>query len=149
MDKTKPVSPFVGSQYDGPFNQNVAYKFEDMVDGTSNTAAIGERYRTDQSNGDANTGGWGYWAVGAGDAQDGNAQWSGTTGLPFNVIMSMPPANNADRKVMYAGFRSRHSGGCNFVFLDGSVHFLTDATSDDARMAIGTRAGGEVFNLDQ
>jgi len=64
IDKTKPVSPFVGSRYDGPFNQNVAYKFEDMADGTSNTAAIGERYRTEQSNGDANTGGWGYWAVG-------------------------------------------------------------------------------------
>jgi len=33
--------------------------------------------------------------------------------------------------------------------MDGSVRFLTDATSDEARLAIGTRAGGEVFNLDQ
>jgi prepilin-type processing-associated H-X9-DG protein len=45
------------------------------------------------------------------------------------------------------GFSSRHPGGVNFVFLDGGVRFLSDGTSDTARTAIGTRAGGEVFNL--
>jgi prepilin-type processing-associated H-X9-DG protein len=45
------------------------------------------------------------------------------------------------------GFSSRHTGGVNFAFLDGSVHFLSDSTSDQVRLAIGTRSGGEVFTL--
>jgi len=35
----------------------------------------------------------------------------------------------------------------NFAFLDGSVRFLRDSTSDAARFAIGSRDGGEVFDL--
>lgn len=40
-------------------------------------------------------------------------------------------------------FRSDHPGGVNFVLLDGSVHFLTDATAPEIRSALVTRAGGE------
>jgi prepilin-type processing-associated H-X9-DG protein len=50
---------------------------------------------------------------------------------------------------MYCGYRSRHSGGCNFAFGDGHVRFMTDATSDEVRMAMGTRAGGEAVNVEQ
>jgi prepilin-type processing-associated H-X9-DG protein len=51
-------------------------------------------------------------------------------------------------------FGSRHSGGSNFVFADGSVHFLRSVPSDNPDgsytadglvfQALGTRAGGEV-----
>jgi hypothetical protein len=33
------------------------------------------------------------------------------------------------------------------AFLDGSVRFLKNSTSDAARFAIGSRDGGEVFEL--
>src|SRR5262249_39564705 len=93
------------------------------------------------------TGGWGFWAVGDPTAQDRHCHFSGTTGIPFNILVT-PVNTNANRRINYAGFRSRHTGGVNFSFLDGSVRFLSDSTSDLARMAIGTRSGGEVFNLD-
>ena len=96
--------------------------------------------------GDANFG-WGYWAVGSPTAQDQHAQFSGTTGIPFNIL-SVLTGNNQQRQ-NFAGFRSRHPGGVNFVFLDGSVRFFSDATSDEARLAMGTRGGGEVFNADR
>jgi prepilin-type N-terminal cleavage/methylation domain-containing protein/prepilin-type processing-associated H-X9-DG protein len=130
----------IHARFDGPFNQNTTYRLTDITDGTSNTAGIGERYRVKN----LLTNGWGFWAVGSPDAQDFHGQFSGTIGMPFNIDSTA--AGNTGRKINYCGFRSRHTGGVNFVFLDGSVHFLTDGTSDDARLAIGTRNGGEVFN---
>jgi prepilin-type N-terminal cleavage/methylation domain-containing protein len=40
-------------------------------------------------------------------------------------------------------FRSDHVGGVQFVFLDGSVHFLRDETDPLVRRALVTRAGDE------
>ncbi len=40
-------------------------------------------------------------------------------------------------------FRSRHPGGLNFAYADGSVHFISDAISLSAYRAMSTAAGGE------
>lgn len=41
-------------------------------------------------------------------------------------------------------FRSDHSGGVQFVMLDGSVRFLPDESDPSVRTALVTRAGGEL-----
>ena len=42
--------------------------------------------------------------------------------------------------------RSFHVGGVNTVFMDGSVHFMSNSTMLETWRALGTRAGGEVVS---
>ena len=43
--------------------------------------------------------------------------------------------------------RSYHPGGVNTVFVDGSVHFITNSIPQATWRALGTRNGGEVVDL--
>jgi prepilin-type processing-associated H-X9-DG protein len=43
---------------------------------------------------------------------------------------------------------SNHPGGCNFLFADGSVHFLKSSIAIKTYWALGTKAGGEVISSD-
>jgi prepilin-type processing-associated H-X9-DG protein len=43
-------------------------------------------------------------------------------------------------------FRSRHQGGLQFVFVDGSVHFIADSIALPTYRALATRNGGEVVS---
>jgi prepilin-type N-terminal cleavage/methylation domain-containing protein/prepilin-type processing-associated H-X9-DG protein len=135
------------SRLGGPFGQNARYNFSSILDGLSNTAAVGERYRYHNSTGSEGNnghGGWGTFALGSPSAQNGHNLFSGSTGVPFNPIIPVPTSDTRH----LIGYSSRHSGGVQFLFLDGSVRFLQDTTPDLIRLAIGTRAGGEVFSLD-
>jgi prepilin-type N-terminal cleavage/methylation domain-containing protein/prepilin-type processing-associated H-X9-DG protein len=140
------VNPFL----DGAFVQNAPITLLAATDGASNTAAVGERRRYSTSSM------WGYLALGTNSSVNRCSLFSGTTGRPFNLAPEpyddpsvSPSAARTNMKTIWPGFHSWHTGGVNFVFLDGSIRFLTDRTSDQARLAIGTRAGGEVLNLDQ
>jgi prepilin-type N-terminal cleavage/methylation domain-containing protein/prepilin-type processing-associated H-X9-DG protein len=135
------------NRLNGPFNQNTRWSFSVITDGLSNTAGVGERYRYRNDAGSAGTsghGGWGTFALGSPHAQNGHNLFSGSTGVPFNPVIPNP---NSDTRHLI-GYSSRHTGGVNFMFMDGSIRFVKDGTSDAIRQAIGTRAGGEVFSLD-
>jgi len=43
---------------------------------------------------------------------------------------------------------SNHSGGCNFLFLDGSVRFLKSTINMNTYWSLGTKSGGEVISAD-
>jgi prepilin-type processing-associated H-X9-DG protein len=44
--------------------------------------------------------------------------------------------------------RSRHSGGANAAFADGSVKFIRDSINRTVWQAAGSKAGGEAVNID-
>jgi prepilin-type N-terminal cleavage/methylation domain-containing protein/prepilin-type processing-associated H-X9-DG protein len=52
----------------------------------------------------------------------------------------LPPNTSSDPDAMY----SEHSGGCNVLFGDGSVRFITDRINQLVWSAMSTRAGNEV-----
>jgi prepilin-type processing-associated H-X9-DG protein len=67
------------------------------------------------------------------DPTDGNSIWAG---YYVTVLGSAPPS-------------SRHPGGVNVAFADGSVHFIKNSVAPNAWWALGSRNGGEVVSSDQ
>ena len=119
----------------GMFWCNSNCRMRDVTDGTSNTIIVGEvswlqHYAwADLSNSNNNHAQGGLWP-GVVDAKR-------TPLLVRNVHFTRPinrstpnPGNNND------GFGSYHKGGAQFLFADGSVHFLSE--NIDSREAIGT-----------
>ena len=72
------------------------------------------------------------------------------TSVPINFRLptdfsTLPNAQKSLlRNQRRTNFGSRHAGGANFCFSDGSVHFIADSISMVTFQALGTRAGGEV-----
>jgi prepilin-type N-terminal cleavage/methylation domain-containing protein/prepilin-type processing-associated H-X9-DG protein len=120
----------------------------EILDGTSNTIAVGERPAT----GDLYYG-WGFSPYGTGAADGDSVLGSRDTALaavqgdlPTNVGLQEPREPYGTAEIDGAHFWSFHGGGANFLFCDGSVHFLPYA-ANSILPQLCTRAGGEVFTL--
>jgi prepilin-type N-terminal cleavage/methylation domain-containing protein/prepilin-type processing-associated H-X9-DG protein len=64
--------------------------------------------------------------------------------FPFDGTAGRPPKEF--RTMVSAS--SKHPGGVNMAFLDGSVRFIKESISLGTYAALGTRAGGEVISAD-
>jgi len=127
----------VHNRFDGAFNQNAKRTFAAISDGTSNTACIGERFRIVVGTTNANP--TGYYAIGANTAQNRFSEFAGSVGVPLNGMST---------SVHHPGFRSRHTGGVNFLMFDGTVRFFAESTNDLIRGAIGSRAGADIASFE-
>jgi prepilin-type processing-associated H-X9-DG protein len=78
--------------------------------------------------------------LGARERNFGGTYVSGCPLGPYHFV-----AGRVDQQCDLFHFWSLHSGGANFLFADGSVHFLS-YQADTVLPALATRAGGEVVS---
>jgi len=65
-----------------------------------------------------------------------DTSWCGSAGAG--------PARSMMNNNIAWGFRSRHRGGANFTFADGSVHFLSESIDHKTFQLLGCRNDGQV-----
>ncbi len=133
---------------DGVLYLDSHIRMADIRDGTSKTIMVGERPPGPDF--------WyGWWYTGYGQrVPTGSADMVlgvreindaiDLTACPVGPYSFGPGSLRNECDVLH--FWSLHPGGANFLFCDGSVHFLTyDAV--DIMPALATRAGGEAVSL--
>jgi prepilin-type processing-associated H-X9-DG protein/prepilin-type N-terminal cleavage/methylation domain-containing protein len=138
-------------------------RLSDITDGTANTIALGEAvpYTDDPDyqmlhpppENYGHGGRKDHWAFGGDDCDNyEGCDWSeamGSTGVPINIGGGQPlDRSDPLYDAWEVSYGSRHSGGANFCFADGSVKFLRDNISPATFRALGTRSGGEVPGSD-
>jgi prepilin-type N-terminal cleavage/methylation domain-containing protein/prepilin-type processing-associated H-X9-DG protein len=124
-----PGEPMAGKLFYGNTNWVLAYPGSDGGDGTTNSKMNSTRARYLRNGATTASGGFGSYQAEATDTlyadDNSDAAWYKNTGI--------------------SSFRSVHTGGCNFVFGDGSVKFIRDSIPVETFRALGSRNSGEVI----
>jgi prepilin-type processing-associated H-X9-DG protein len=120
-------------------------KFADITDGLSNTLMVGERPPSADGH-------LGWWYAGSGLSYDGSAdtvlgvrEWNANQSGCRPGPSSYSPGQ-IDNQCDCLHYWSLHPGGANFLFCDGSVHFI-GYDSAPLMPALATRAGHEAVSL--
>jgi prepilin-type N-terminal cleavage/methylation domain-containing protein/prepilin-type processing-associated H-X9-DG protein len=163
---------------EGLFGANISYSIASVTDGTSNTMMFGEtaRFKEEEStsshfsfwnvgtawNGPPWAGGTPAWAgdvritggafvtprLNAPPVTNGGPACLNNVPAPHSLNWNLPPENPPCLNLGQWGFRSRHPGGANFAFGDGSVKFIKDSVNYLIYRSLGTRGNGEVVSAD-
>ena len=133
-----------GDRISGVFGRSTwAAHFKDIKDGTSKTIAMGEVRAW--CSGFLWREGWAH-AEGLWFATPGPINFPtcpGENGVPNNPNSGGSGCNDKENSWNTSmAFKSEHPGGVNFVFCDGSVHFLTEMIDHTTYQALGDRRDG-------
>lgn len=134
-----------GSQISGVFgHMNWAAKINEITDGMSSTIMIGEvRPKCSWHLWD----GWMHINANSWIATTAPINYPTCPGEPGYAKGTCENAGNDGGREAWSsaqGFKSLHPGGANFVFCDGSTHFLTDTIDYELYQRMGDRRDGGV-----
>lgn len=137
---------FADPYYTGPepVSRDSSIAYISGQDGTSQTLMVGELdyglrdfvYLTCIDKLNQVRGGTTIWGTGY-----AGYSWASTFGV-YNSDHIVIPGTNYE----WATFRSDHPGGCNFVFVDGSVRFVQQSIDAATLDALASRDGGEIIS---
>ena len=126
---------FNGSTHLAKKNNGLLYgesgvRIQDVLDGTSNTIAIGERT-----------------AFGANLQNDATwPSWCGPGGGGAMNTVSSAVSHRVNHPTSMHAFSSHHPGGAQFCYVDGSVHFISETVeSKDGGLVIGNTGDPALF----
>jgi prepilin-type N-terminal cleavage/methylation domain-containing protein/prepilin-type processing-associated H-X9-DG protein len=148
----------------GAFITDMSTRLREITDGLSNTTLVGESPQIHTSSV------WGpYWGSGVHTSTNGSVyplpplvnaivsniglgpEWRDyTTTLP-NAFPNSTQCGGpcGEKKLPYANVMgSKHPGGLNLVFGDGSVHFIKNSISGNTWWGLNTIHGGEILSSD-
>ena len=146
----------INSKNNGVLFLNSTIRFEDISDGTSQTIFVGEKLNDGLGEG---------WASGTRASLRNMGSPVNAFKTPTAVATPTPAvpggddgegggaaqgaaANASDTLTFVGSYSSRHPGGANFTFGDGSVRFLKNSASPKIFLWLANRADGEIISSD-
>ena len=118
----------------------VALGMQHVLDGTSNVIHVGEILQDCNDH-------KGWWHFNGGSSH-------ASMSVPINIMDTCPNSKKFNAAIPAAcrtnsqtwnlswGFKSRHPGGAQFVFVDGSTHFIAETVDKTTYRALGGRRDG-------
>jgi prepilin-type N-terminal cleavage/methylation domain-containing protein/prepilin-type processing-associated H-X9-DG protein len=144
----------IAANNNGVLFLNSAIRFEDITDGSSQTIFLGEKLNDGLGEG---------WASGTRaslrNAGSGINRKTTSTSPPIGALgededdatgrSGVAAATAFDTLSFVGGYDSRHPGGANFAFGDGSVRFLKNSIGLGTFRLLANRADGEIISADK
>ena len=144
----------IAANNNGVLFLNSAIRFEDITDGTSQTIFLGEKSNDGLGEG---------WASGTRASLRNAGSGINRTTTAIVRRRSLPgdddgsgrgaakgaAATAFDTLTFVGGYASRHPGGANFAFGDGSVRFLKNSIAASIFRWLANRADGEIISSDK
>jgi prepilin-type N-terminal cleavage/methylation domain-containing protein/prepilin-type processing-associated H-X9-DG protein len=123
----------IDSENNGLLFLNSKVRFSDILDGSTYTILAGEGMHEEDDLG---------WVSGT------RSTLRNTGAMASYRLASDLTPKPAVQSLYVGGFGSHHTGGANFVFADGSVRFLSHSIEPDLFQKYGSRADGEMIDLE-
>jgi prepilin-type N-terminal cleavage/methylation domain-containing protein/prepilin-type processing-associated H-X9-DG protein len=139
----------IAANNNGVLFLNSAVRYEDITDGTSQTILLSEKLQNGTDLG---------WISGTRATLRNTGSRPGVAGNNGPVVPILDDEDDTSPKpaggeggpaLVVGGFSSRHPGGANFAFCDGSVKFLKSSISLKVMHCLGNRMDGEMLSDDQ